>query len=61
MDESQLLELVGGDVLLFSRNTASCVGGAAKPGFDARGMCVAVSRSTTAGATWFGAWLVLRQ
>ena len=47
MEESQLVELASGEVQLFSRNRADCI---APNGFNQQGMCVAVTRSTDAGA-----------
>ena len=47
VDESQLLELWNGDLVLYSRNRESCYA----PGkdYNARGMCVVETRSTDGG------------
>lgn len=52
MDESQLVELASGELVLFSRNSLRCTA----PGktYDAHGMCVAQTRSTDAGDTGRG-------
>jgi hypothetical protein len=52
IDESQLVELAGGGLLLFSRNRLSCI--APRTGHDMRGLCIAQTRSSDAGSTWFG-------
>ena len=52
VDESQLLELEDGSLRLYSRNRLSCFGRGKTT--NARGMCMAVTSSTDAGATWFG-------
>ena len=52
MDESQLVELASGDLLLFARNRLGCV--SPRTGKDMIGLCIAQTRSSDAGESWFG-------